>query len=456
MNCRIKASALLGAADLTSALLAPLALPLAATVMYARKKYRAQLPWRMGKLPGLKTAPHDGPVIWVHALSVGEVNAVLPLVKKMQERWKGACLVCSASTSSGMVALEKRLGRTGCALAGMPFDVPVLRDRVIRHVSPHCFLLVETDIWPGFVWALKRRGIPALLINGSISSRAAARLGSLERAGIEAAGLLYGGFHTVAMQSDDDLGRLESAGMPPWVHAVSAGNLKFDIEIPCLNAERKAELRTMLGIDDRADLVITAGSTHPGEEKAVLRGLLRILASSRSPDRRTGLGVRLIVAPRDIERGGELARLASAMGLKAWRKSLGPVPRDKGPFQVVVLDTLGELQEVYSISHIAFVGGSLAPVGGHNLFEPAMHGVPVIWGPHVESCSDMARVLLASGGGCEVNSAAELENVLLMLASDPALRKEAGRNAERVVMRNRGAVDNYMELVAGALGPCWS
>ena len=212
----------------------------------------------------------------------------------------------------------------------------------------------------------------------------------------------------------------------------------------------------MLGIDNEGCLVITAGSTHPNEEKMVLEGFLHMLASNPGSAPRTGPGARLIVAPRDINRGTELVKLASGMGLKAWRKSSGPVPREKGPFPVVVLDTLGELQEVYSISHMAFVGGSLVPVGGHNLFEPAIHGIPVIWGPHVESCSDMAKVLIESGGGYMVNSAAELKDILLMLASDPAARKEAGQNAAGVVMSKRGAVDNYLELVSRALGPDWS
>lgn len=416
----------------------PVAIPAAFTAMAVQKKYRRQMPLRLGRLPDLEKIRGRSPVIWIHALSVGEVNAVMPLIRRIHKKISHAGLICSASTATGMAALDKKISGQGTAVTCMPLDLPPVISRVIKGIRPDCFILAETDIWPGFIRHLHKQGIPSLLINGSISSSAASTLYALRQKGVDAAGFLYGGFHTVAMQSTHDLERLASctyANLPRLIHG---GNLKFDISVPVPHGERLNFLMSRFSIQ-KDDFIFIAGSTHQGEEKLLLDCFAKIKEDIPN--------IRLIIAPRDTGRAGKIMKTAHSMEICSCLRSHGYTEKT----ELIILDTLGELAEIYSLGNAVFVGGSLVPTGGHNLFEPAAHGIPVLWGPHIESCRDMAELLESGNGGIMIDSAESLGKEILSLAHNDERRREMGSNAAEITKKHGGAVDRYMKLIETVL-----
>jgi 3-deoxy-D-manno-octulosonic-acid transferase len=403
--------------------------------LLSRSKYRGHLAGRLGRLPDTSPLKGRSPRIWVHALSVGEVNAALALVKAVSQRWQDAGIVCSATTATGLTTLKKKLGHTAHVITTAPFDLLPVVNKVIRGILPDCFILVETDVWPNWVWNMRQSGIPTMLVNGSLSSRSADRLSHLG----PVKDILYGGFDLLAMQSPDDRKRLLRLGFPP--DRVSApGNLKYDLEVPQIDQAERVLLRKAVGLKSNAPLWV-AGSTHPGEEELILaayKGLKHVFQ-----------GLQLLLAPRDPERGPELESLAGKMGFKAVRRS---AVEKSGDADIVILDTLGELLKCYSLCDVAFVGGTLVNIGGHNLLEPAAYGVPVLFGPCVESARTIAEDLLACGGGRRVSGKEELESVLIRLLNDSFERKNMGNKAKDLLRKNQGAVSRYLDLVADALG----
>jgi len=412
----------------------PLFGPPALLYSLARAKYRPYLAWRLGRLPRLGRAEGRHPRIWVHALSVGEVNAALPLIQAFMRRWPQGSVICSSATATGIEALERRLGGKASAVAALPFDVLPVVDLAVTRVAPDLFVFVETDLWPNWIWDLRRRGVPVCLVNGSISSRAAARLRRLG----PVKDLLYGGFDVLAMQSEDDRERLLGLGFSPEKVRV-LGNLKYDIEVPVLDEGRRGRLLCELGLVPEVPLWV-AGSTHPGEEEAVLEAYRHLKAQVP--------GLQLLLAPRDPGRAGPVEAAARGMGFGVRRRTAGA---QKGRADVAVLDTLGELSSCYGLGSVAFVGGTLVPAGGHNLLEPAAHGVPVLFGPHVESCSEMARALAACGGGVSVKDQADLTRAVGSLLASRERRRRMGASALDFVQANRGAVARCLQAASEVL-----
>ncbi len=409
--------------------------PPALLYLLSRSKYRGHLAGRLGRLPDLSPLKGRSPRIWVHALSVGEVNAASALVTAISQRWQGAGIICSATTATGLTTFKKKLGRTAHVITTAPFDLLPLVNKVIKAMSPDCFILVETDVWPNWVWSMRQSGIPTMLVNGSLSSSSAERLSHLG----PVKDILYGGFDLLAMQSPYDRERLLRLGFS--TDRVSApGNLKYDLEVPQIDESEKVLLRQAIGLEPTAPLWV-AGSTHPGEEELILaahKGLKQVFS-----------GLQLLLAPRNPKRGPELESLASEMGFKAVRRS---AVAKSGNVDIVVLDTLGELLKCYSLCDIAFVGGTLVNIGGHNLLEPAAYGVPVLFGPYVESARTIAEDLLACGGGRRVSGKEELKGVLNKLLEDSSERRNMGGRAKDLLQKNQGAVSRYLDLVAKALG----
>ncbi len=406
--------------------------PACLLVLLLRKRYRHTLPARLGLGLGL---PRDGsPRIWIHALSVGEVNAASPLVHGIRKTWPEALLVCSATTATGMQAMESTARRTGGTAIPSPIDCYPVARRFARVVRPDCFILVETDLWPNWLWQMRRLGARLLLVNGSISARAARRLKRLPWA----ARLLYGPFDLIVAQSRDDLDRLSMLGIP-GEKLLFVGNLKYDVSVPSKDGKARLELKRAYGLESSGFLWV-AGSTHPGEEEVILDAHLRA--------RRGFQGLQLLVAPRDPGRGEEVANMARERGLSARRRTQGQVDER---IDVLVLDTLGELAGCYAMGDVAFVGGTLVPVGGHNLLEPACHGVPVLFGPHVESCRETALELELRRGGAMVRSGTELAVALEELLRRPEKRERMACSARALVEDNRGAMDRHLDLVAGLL-----
>ncbi len=374
------------------------------------------------------------PAGWVHAVSVGEAIAAAPLLHEMRRAWPSLPLVVSTVTETGARVVRERF-------AGMarhryfPLDFPGAARRVIASIQPAFFVCMETELWPNTLRILAARGVPAMIANGRLSDRSYRRY-RLVRSGMRR---VLADVTVFGMQSDEDARRVIALGAPAE-RVVVTGNLKHE---PLPDPAGAVDLwHRLLGLAPGQPVWI-AGSTHRGEEEAVLE------AHGRARLQRPELA--LVLAPRHPERVGEVLGVLKSHGLAAVRRS--DLPARRTPGAVIVLDTVGELAQLYAIADVVFVGGSLAALGGHNMLEPAMRGKPVLFGPHTTNFREAAGVLVASGGGQVVHDAAELGAELCRLLADPALRERQGLAGRDAVLSRHGAVRATLDLIARYLHP---
>jgi 3-deoxy-D-manno-octulosonic-acid transferase len=365
--------------------------------------------------------------LWVHAVSVGEVQAAASLVRALRARYPARPLTLTTTTTTGRERAQALFG-ADVSVRYLPIDLPGAVRRFLARVRPATGIVLETELWPNLYRACRRAGVPLVLASATVSERSARRYARVTRLVREAlAGV------SVAAQSEPDAARFVALGAEPARLRVT-GNLKFDLALPAdLDATARA-LRATLG--GRA--VWVAGSTHEGEEAVVLEAHARLTSAQRAP--------LLVLAPRHRERFEAVAARLAAGGIAHVRRSSGrPV---EPTTRVLLLDSLGELLLFYAAGDVAFVGGSLVPVGGHNLLEPAAVGRPVVTGPHTASAAPAARLLSAAGALVVVHDAPELEAAVgrwLAPDGDGALAGERGRAA---VLANRGALGRFLEFLA--------
>jgi 3-deoxy-D-manno-octulosonic-acid transferase len=399
---------------------------------------RRGLAERFGRAPGGGCPPAGrdpgAETIWVHAASVGEVRAAAPLVGELLRRRPGARILVSTFTTNGRRIAVQTLAdgepRVSCLL--LPIDWGWIPGRVIRRVRPALFILLETEIWPVLLTSLHRAEVPVLIANGRISPRSFGRYRALRRAlrpMLEAVSLAL-------VRTAADAVRYEAIGLPPDRVRI-AGNLKHtrrDGDGGGAEGRRQAEIRRRLGAEAGRP-VLVAGSVRGAESGLVLEAFRRLQAVEP--------GLLLVLAPRHPERF-ERERLAAWAG--AWvRWSAAPQSIDRR-VAVVLLDTLGELADFYSAAGVACVGGTWVDHGGHNLLEPAYHGVPVVFGPDFRHFDEEGRALLKAGGGFLARDAAGVFERCLSLLADPVARAAAGSSALEVATAFGGAVGT----VAGA------
>ena len=372
--------------------------------------------------------------IWVHALSVGEVLSALPLVRSLRKELPQEEVVITVTTRQGMEIAQRALKNDGLLLLPMPLDFwrPMLR--MIQCIRPKLFIVVETDLWPGLMDLLTRRGIKTMLVNGRISpeTRKAYRRFRFFF------GKMVNMFHICLMQTEVDEARLRETGIDAG-KARAVGNIKFDRgRFPMDEKERRDWLKAFNLSSDQE--VWLAGSTHRGEENTILQTFKQVRSSFPN--------MRLIIAPRKTERSEEIQRLARSKGLRAAiRTAITPT---SAPYDVLILDTMGELSRVYGIAGISFVGGSLVPEGGHNLLEPAGFGCPVLFGPHMDDFKAMAEKIVEAGGGIRVQNPQQLLESVLDFASHREKRDAMGAKAARFVESNQGALARVMGEISGA------
>ena len=399
-------------------------------------KYVGTLRERWGHLPDRVDAG-GRPSIWIHAVSVGEVQAARTLIPGLRDRYPGHRLWLSTTTRTGRAVAAGIEGVDG--LFYFPLDLPPAVDRVLDRVRPALFVAVDTELWPNLLRRCARRGVRTVLVNGRISDRSYPRYRLVRRWFRR----VLADVDRCCAQSDESARRLVDLGAPAD-RVVTTGNLKFDA-LPATRpgpSSRDGLPRSLGLAPDRP--VLVAASTHPGEEGPVLDAFRRLRA--RAPD------LVLVLAPRHPERGAELAALAAGRGLAAVRRSR--LPEDgAGRAEVVVLDTVGELPALFPAATVVFVGGSLAPVGGHNLIEPAVWGRPVVFGPHMENFAEIAELFVAHRAARRVSGAGELEPVLAELLADPRQRAELGTAARSLVEANRGAAARSLAEIAAVLPP---
>jgi len=396
-----------------------------------RAGYRRDLAQRLGRLGnGLPPEPR----CWVHAVSVGESAAAVPLVEGIRRRWPELGIVVSTITPTGARIVADRLAGTAVHRY-FPLDLPGPVRRALRAARPRFFIAIETELWPNFLRALARGRIPAMIANGRISDRSFRRYHRVRWLMRR----VLGDVSVFAMQSEEDARRIVALGAPRE-RVVVTGNLKSDLQPE--TAEGGPRWRVLLGLGPGHRLWI-AGSTHRGEEAIVLDAFLRVRA--RCPD------LALLLAPRHPERAAEVEDLVRERGLPVARRSR--LPQGGKPGAVVILDTVGELAELYALAEIVLVGGSLVPVGGHNVLEPAMRGKPVLFGPHMSNFREGAELLQRSGGGLVVKDGPGLEHEIGRLLEDRDLARRMGDAARDAFAGRQGAVGATLDLIGRHLWP---
>jgi 3-deoxy-D-manno-octulosonic-acid transferase len=366
--------------------------------------------------------------IWVHAVSVGEVQAAVPLVHALLERFPAVPLVLTTVTPTGR-ARAQALFKSRVDVRYVPVDLPGSVRRFFERVRPRLAVILETEIWPNLYNRCGRLNVPLVLASARISPRSVNRYRRL--VGLFRDALSHGIF--IAAQSDEDAERFRSIGASPQrTHVI--GNIKFDFGYPPDIAERGHELRRMLG-EHRP--VWVAGSTHAKEED--------VLLDAHALIRQRYSNALLVLVPRHPPRFADVADALKDRGVPfVTRTSAAPAVADT---QVFLLDTLGELPPFYAAGDVAFVGGSLVPIGGHNMLEPASLGEPIVAGPHNFNSADISRLLIERGAVKIVHNAAELSKVVGDLLSDPTARAQMGAVGRKVVDENRGAVARLMAFI---------
>jgi len=370
----------------------------------------AQTPWERG--------------IWIHALSVGEVTSAIPLVRALRREYPQEDIIFTVTTRQGMEIARREIGDEVRLLLPMPLDFWWSLGKLIQCIKPAVFILVETDIWPGLISLLKKKGIKTVLINGRISPRT---LRSYNKCRFFIR-RLFNSFELCLMQTDLDRNRILSIGVAPE-NVKTAGNIKFDSDWLPMGDKERHEWLEALQLEPE-NIVWVAGSTHEGEEKTILEVYERLRLISPS--------LLLIMAPRNIERADSIMVLCSGMGFKSLLKT--DLTKDGASYDVLILNTIGELGRIYGIGKVSFVGGSLVAQGGHNPLEPASFGHPVLFGPYMEDFVLMTQLLVESGGGQEVSDSDDLFKAVKKILMDPALCDDMGRKAAAYVETNKGAL----------------
>jgi 3-deoxy-D-manno-octulosonic-acid transferase len=384
-------------------------------------------------------APLTGGGLWVHAVSVGEVQAALILIAALKARAPDEQITLTSATPTGRARAQAQSSGDACYA---PYDLPGSLKRFLRRVRPRLLIIVETELWPNLLHAAWQARIPTLVASARVSDRTArfyTRIPGLLRPTLEAN-------VWVAAQSAADARRFTGLGVPP-ARTIVAGNLKFDRSVPAQQCETGKRLRSCYAA---ARPLWVAGSTHSGEEAMVLEAHRQIL--------QTYPWALLVLAPRHPQRFDGVAAAVAATGLKCLRRSQQvKAERQRGQpealaEQVLLLDTLGELTDFYAAADLAFVGGSLVPVGGHNLLEPAAMGIPVLSGPHQFNSPKVAQALTEQGALMIVQDAHSLATAVTGLLAHPDARAARGAAAQAAIAAHRGALARILELI-DRLGP---
>lgn len=378
--------------------------------------------------------------IWIHALSVGEILATAPLIEALRHDYADHPIVLSASTRTGLHIAREKLGKKVDGIFLFPYDLPFAVKRVVSCIRPALVIMIETDVWPNFLFEMKHRRIPVTLANAKLSSRSYSgyrRISAFSRQ-------VFSCFTAICCQSNDDADRFRRLRIPKNIISVT-GNIKFDQSESPYSASDIATLRKSLDIN-RRQIVWIAGSTHDGEEAVILQAFAK--AKKEHPH------LVLIVAPRHPERAESAGRIFSASGFDVSMLSTLKNRSAQRPVDVIVIDTLGQLKKLYALADVALIGGSLIHIrgiGGHNPLEPAACAKPILFGPHMHNFKEMATLLTSAGAAIQVSNANFLYITVNELLKDRDRAQRMGQNARRVFDTNRGAVTRTMTIITSQL-----
>jgi 3-deoxy-D-manno-octulosonic-acid transferase len=406
-------------------------------------KYAAGFRERMGRLPPF-SVPEGGHVIWLHCVSVGETQAARPLVRALLAEFPTHNLVVSTTTQTGQRVAREVFGSSAALVFYFPFDWAWSVRRALRAIRPSVVVVMETELWPRFFRECRARRVPVALVNGRISEKSFRRYRRIE-------GFIrrvVGDLSLAIMQSAEDAERIRALGLAPDRIRIS-GNIKFDADAVPGEQALTDQLRARFSCQDGRPLVVAA-STHAPEERLLLEAFRRLR------DAHTGDSPRLLIAPRHPERFSEVASHIAAAGLVWARRSAPPRVGDAGA-EVILLDSIGELRAVYPLAEIVFVGGSIAPVGGHNVLEPAAAARCIITGAHTSNFTAVVRALLDRGALLqlpEISDAAApdvLAHALREFLDDDEKRRTMGERALTALDENRGAAARTVAMLAPLL-----
>ncbi len=399
-------------------LLVFIGLPFYLLDLLIRPKHRKGLSQKLGFLPqAIRDAFGDGSCFWIHAVSVGEVNSVIPMLKSLKKRHSSLKALLSVGTAAGFSFAREKAPMDG--LIFFPFDLPWICGRVIRLLNPKFVIVTEKEIWPNFLHGLKQRNIPVIWINARVSPRSLRRYLVVK----DFMRRVLASVSFFAADSEENRRRLIELGVDPKKTAVT-GHTKL---------EQAGQSTDRIG--KRVPAVLIGASTHEGEEQILCEVFKKVAAVKED--------VSLILAPRHPERFEAVARLLDRHRIAFVRFSQLNGQKIPPAQKVMLLDRIGFLSEMYSIAEVAFVGGSLVPKGGHNIWEPAACGVSILYGPYMEQDYGLAE----EGGAIRIGSPKELEREILALLNSAARRNELQRRTSAFLAKHRGAVEKNLQLV---------
>ncbi len=406
-------------------LLAPLVLLRLFFLGSKNPAYRQRWKERFGFLSWDKV---DKPVIWIHAVSVGEVNAAMPIINNLLEEYTNHILLITTVTPTGAITVEKQFA-DDVIHRYLPYDLPYSVNRFLRVVQPSLLITMETEIWPNLYQSCENLKIPILIINARLSQRSAKGYRLVSKLMQETLSLV----DIVAAQTSKDAERFISFGAAKD-KVVVTGNLKFDINVPPSIKEQAQSLKRYFSVNRP---VWIAASTHDGEDEIILNAHIKLLKAY--PD------AILIIAPRHPERSDKIASLCKNLQLNFVKRS------DHKTFTtehaIYLLDTLGELQLHYAASQVAFVGGSLVAKGGQNMMEPASLGLPIITGPYTFNFTEITELLSAGDALIRVSDEQQLMQEVCTLLGDANERHHRGEIGREVIESNKGNIDRLMKLI---------
>ena len=368
--------------------------------------------------------------IWIHAVSVGETLAAIPLIQKIIGKYsENFTIVVTTTTPTGSLLVTQHL-KNQVTHVYAPFDLPAIVARFLKRTRTVFCIIMETELWPNVLHACQRKQIPVMLANGRLSERSFARYQHIRNVTQH----MLNAFHTVATQSVQDGKRYVTLGLDSK-KLIVAGNIKFDLQIPDKMIAQGKELRASI----KKKFVLIAASTHDGEESILLHAFKML--REKTPD------LLLILAPRHPSRTEKVLTLCSDFHAQQ-RSHKNNIESNT---DILLVDTIGELILFYAASDIAFVGGSLVSVGGHNMLEPAALGLPIIAGPHVQNFMEISTLLKNAGALLIVSDANELSDAVFALLEATQLREKMGQNGQKVVGENRGALTKHLACVENML-----
>lgn len=371
--------------------------------------------------------------IWVHAVSVGETIAAIPLVESLIQQYSPEFhIIVTTTTPTGSALVTKHL-QNQVTHVYAPFDVPFSVSRFLRRSHVKLCIIMETEMWPNLLTLCKKQNIPIILANARLSERSCLRYQLISNLTKR----MLSTYHTIAAQGVLDGERFLQLGLDPK-KLVITGNIKFDLQIPDQLIQQGKTIRHQIGLDRR---VLIAASTHEGEDQIVIDAFLKI--------RKEISNLFLILAPRHRDRFQKVSELCRQTNLMVSARSQQTAITSST--DILLVDTIGELQMIYAAADIAFVGGSLVPVGGHNLIEPAALGLPILTGPNLHNFAEISKLLQNAGAAQIVTDANSIADAVIALCSAKELREKIGTCAKETIQANRGALQKHLECVGRCL-----